>query len=47
MTGTPKGVGQVKPGDKVEAQLLVNGKVIEEIKFDAEEKPGPYEYKQI
>ena len=37
LTGTPKGVGQVKPGDKVEAQLLVDGKVIEEIKFDAEE----------
>lgn len=47
LTGTPKGVGQVKPGDKVEAQLLVDGKVIEEIKFNAEEKPGPYEYKQI
>jgi acylpyruvate hydrolase len=47
LTGTPKGVGQIKAGDKVEAYLSVDGQKIEEIKFDAEEKPGPYEYKQI
>ncbi|RCK63230.1 putative mitochondrial hydrolase FMP41 [Candida viswanathii] len=47
LTGTPKGVGPVNPGDKVEAYLSVDGEIIEEIKFDAEQKPGPYEYKQI
>ncbi|RCK63813.1 putative mitochondrial hydrolase FMP41 [Candida viswanathii] len=47
LTGTPKGVGPVNPGDKVEAYLSVDGEVIEEIKFGAEQKPGPYEYKQI
>ncbi|EER33283.1 hypothetical protein CTRG_03708 [Candida tropicalis MYA-3404] len=46
LTGTPKGVGPINPGDKIEAYLLVDGKVIEEIKLDAEQKPGPYEYKQ-
>lgn len=46
LTGTPKGVGPINPGDKIEAYLLVDGKVIEEIKIDAEQKPGPYEYKQ-
>lgn len=47
LTGTPKGVGQINPGDKIEAYLLVNGEIIEEIKINAEQKPGPYEYKQI
>jgi len=47
LTGTPKGVSQISPGDKVEAYLNYDGKTLEEIKFDAEQKPGPYEYKQI
>ncbi|KAK6465169.1 fumarylacetoacetate hydrolase family protein [Scheffersomyces coipomensis] len=47
LTGTPKGVGQIKPGDKVEAYLKYNDEVLEEIKFDAEQKPGPYDYKEI
>lgn len=47
LTGTPKGVGPVKPGDHVEATLSVDGKVLETIEFDSEEKPGPYEYKEI
>lgn len=47
LTGTPKGVGPIVAGDKIEAYLKVDGKVLEEIKLDAEEKPGPYEYKEI
>jgi 2-keto-4-pentenoate hydratase/2-oxohepta-3-ene-1,7-dioic acid hydratase in catechol pathway len=46
LTGTPKGVSQISAGDKVEAYLNYDGKTLEEIKFDAEQKPGPYEYKQ-
>ncbi|ODQ65970.1 hypothetical protein NADFUDRAFT_51241 [Nadsonia fulvescens var. elongata DSM 6958] len=47
LTGTPKGVGSVRPGDKITAGLSVNGKEIEEgkIAFIVEEKPGPYEFK--
>ncbi|CAN3375222.1 hypothetical protein DIURU_001075 [Diutina rugosa] len=46
LTGTPKGVGPINPGDKVEAFLNVDGTTIESLKFDAEQKPGPYEYKE-
>lgn len=46
LTGTPKGVGPINPGDKVEAFLNVDGTTIELLKFDAEQKPGPYEYKE-
>ncbi|KAK6453959.1 fumarylacetoacetate hydrolase [Scheffersomyces xylosifermentans] len=47
LTGTPKGVGPIVPGDKIEAYIKVDGEIVEEIKFDAEQKPGPYEYKEI
>lgn len=47
LTGTPKGVGQIKVGDKIEAALKVDGKIIEEIKLNAEEKGGPYAYTEI
>ncbi|KAK6204471.1 fumarylacetoacetate hydrolase family protein [Scheffersomyces amazonensis] len=47
LTGTPKGVGQINPGDKIEAYIKYNGEIIEEIKVDSEQKPGPYEYKEI
>lgn len=46
LTGTPKGVGPVQPGDKVTASLSVNGKKIEELLFDSKEKDGPYYYKE-
>lgn len=46
LTGTPKGVGQVKPGDKVEASLSVDGQTIEAIEFDSIEKDGPYIFKE-
>lgn len=48
LTGTPKGVGPIVPGDKIGGSLSFNGKVIEEskMKFNVEEKPGPYFYKE-
>lgn len=47
LTGTPKGVGPVNPGDKIEAYLKYDNEIIEEIIVDVEQKPGPYEYKEI
>lgn len=46
LTGTPKGVGAINPGDKIEAYLNYNGETLELIKCDAEQKPGPYVYKE-
>lgn len=46
LTGTPKGVGLIKPGDALEASLGYDGQVLESISLKAEEKPGPYEYKE-
>lgn len=48
LTGTPKGVGKVVPGDVVTAGLKYDGVEIEEgkLKLDVEQKPGPYEYKE-
>lgn len=48
LTGTPKGVGPVVAGDKIKATLAVSGMVLESatIELDAEQKPGPYEYKE-
>lgn len=44
LTGTPKGVGAVRPGDRITATLAVDGEVLEKIEVDAQEKPGPYVY---
>ncbi|EDK45458.1 fumarylacetoacetate hydrolase family protein [Lodderomyces elongisporus NRRL YB-4239] len=46
LTGTPKGVGPIVPGDEIEASLKVNGEIVETIKCKAETKPGHYEYKE-
>lgn len=48
LTGTPKGVGAIVPGDKVEGELSVNGKVVPEgrIEFEVADRPGPYEYRE-
>lgn len=46
LTGTPKGVGAVNPGDHVTASLSVGGEVVESLDFNAEQKPGPYVYKE-
>lgn len=46
LTGTPKGVGTVKPGDHVTASLSVGDEVVETLDFEAEQKLGPYIYKE-
>jgi acylpyruvate hydrolase len=47
LTGTPSGVGQVKPGDKVDCKLHDNGTGVElaKIKFEAVEREGRYQFK--
>lgn len=47
LTGTPKGVGEIHPGDHILAELKFDNEVITKIDINAEEKPGPYEYKPI
>jgi len=47
LTGTPPGVGPVKPGDKVECKLQDNatGTELSKIEFEAIERDGRYEFK--
>ncbi|KAK9471615.1 uncharacterized protein V1510DRAFT_419784 [Dipodascopsis tothii] len=46
LTGTPKGVGSVKPGDHIDASIEVDGKVIAEsvISVDVADKGGIYDF---
>ncbi len=46
LTGTPKGVGPVVPGDVMRAGIKVDGKEIEEAKIEVnvEESTSSYEY---
>ncbi|KAI1813272.1 hypothetical protein GGS20DRAFT_586691 [Poronia punctata] len=46
LTGTPKGVGPVVPGDVMRGGIRVNGKEIQQskIKFAVKESTGPYAY---
>ena len=46
LTGTPKGVGEVKEGEIMRAGLEVEGRAVEEgeIEVGVEEKGGPYEF---
>ncbi|KAK3986663.1 hypothetical protein QBC44DRAFT_133745 [Cladorrhinum sp. PSN332] len=46
LTGTPKGVGSVVPGDVMRAGIRVNGKELEEAKIEVnvEESTGAYQY---
>lgn len=48
LTGTPKGVGQVHPGDVMRGSLEVDGKELEESKIDVgvEEREGRYVYSE-
>ena len=48
LTGTPSGVGQVKPGDKVDCKLEDNstGVVLAKFEFGAVERNGRYEFKE-
>lgn len=44
LTGTPKGVGPIVPGDVISGEISVNGKVIPEskISFNVEQSPSPW-----
>lgn len=44
LSGTPKGVGALVPGDVIEGSITVDGKLIEEstIKFNVDQSPSPY-----
>lgn len=46
LTGTPKGVGPVNSGDRMQAGLKVGGKDVSEASIDimVEDKPGPYSF---
>lgn len=46
LTGTPKGVGEVKPGDVMRASIEVGGKEIEEgrIEVEVKDREGRYVY---
>lgn len=48
LTGTPKGVGSVKPGDVMRAGVRVDGKELEEGKIEVavEESTSSYEFKE-
>lgn len=48
LTGTPKGVGSVKPGDVMKAGVRVGGKEIEEgrIEVEVQESTSSYEFKE-
>jgi acylpyruvate hydrolase len=48
LTGTPKGVGPVVPGDVMRAGVKVDGKELEEgiIEVQVEESTGSYEFKE-
>lgn len=48
LTGTPKGVGEVKAGDVMRAGIKVGGKELKEasMKVAVEDRDGPYEFKE-
>lgn len=48
LTGTPKGVGPIVPGDTIEGRISYDGKPIPDgdLSFNVEQKPGPYEFKE-
>lgn len=46
LTGTPKGVGEVKAGERMVAGLKVGGRELETIDVEVEERQGTCEYKE-
>ncbi|CAI4051457.1 hypothetical protein SUVZ_14G1560 [Saccharomyces uvarum] len=46
LTGTPAGVGELKPGDRVHCELLQNNDKLVDMDFECENRPGPYEFKE-
>ena len=47
LTGTPKGVGEVKAGERMAAGLMVGGSELETIDVEVEDRRGMYEYTEI
>lgn len=45
LTGTPAGVGQLQAGDTIRGQLFFDDKLIIDMSFDCQDRPGTYEYK--
>ncbi|CAH6720193.1 uncharacterized mitochondrial hydrolase Fmp41p [[Candida] jaroonii] len=46
LTGTPKGVGPVQPGETLDASLSVDGEILESISVKAEESASPYFFEE-
>ena len=48
LTGTPKGVGEVKAGDVIRAGIRVKGEMLKEgrIRVVIKDRDGPYEFKE-
>lgn len=48
LTGTPKGVGPCKAGDRLQGEIKVGDKIIPEsqIDFEIADKPGPYVFRE-
>jgi len=46
LTGTPKGVGEVKAGDVMNASIEVDGKTLETIEVEVQDREGRYEFKE-
>ncbi|CDO93643.1 unnamed protein product [Kluyveromyces dobzhanskii CBS 2104] len=47
LTGTPAGVGKIGPGDTIACELFQDDKLLVNFEFDCEERPGPYEYREV
>lgn len=43
LTGTPKGVGEIFPGDKLHGELIVNSKIVGELDVEVAERPGYFQ----
>lgn len=44
LTGTPSGVGALKPGDVIRGQLFFDGQLLIDMHFDCQPRPGHYKY---
>lgn len=48
MTGTPAGVGEMKPSDKITVRMTspgLEGEVVDELEWDCVQREGGYEFK--
>ena len=46
LTGTPSGVGEVKPGQGMRAELKERGRLVQSIDVRVTERDGPYEFRE-